>query len=89
MTHQIDLQISGISKQEADALLDETPITRKENKHPRFGWSFTTLYVGKDRVGAIEPGRSYRPLEIRINLTALKAYDEHWQTTLESLGVLR
>mgnify|MGYP003479229692 FL=1 len=82
--------MTGMSKQMADNLINQTPIDRHERNDSRHGWSYTVLKVGTVRVGTITPciGQS-KALTVEIDLEALKLNDDHWITTLETLGILK
>lgn len=83
------ITITGLSKQVADNLINQTPINRLERSNSRTGWDYTILRIGLDRVGTILCASWQRPLTVEIDLNALKEHDAHWLTTLETLGVLK
>lgn len=90
---EVTVEIKGMSKQIADALVAKTPLQPVEHSNHRTGWDFTTLFIitagSSVRVGFIRPNTRAHPLHIELDLTALKKADpENWQTTLETLGVL-
>lgn len=84
---EIKIRIEGFNKQVADALIAKTSLVPEE-RMGRVGWDYTVLRAAGVVVGMLNHNRTNDPLHLSLNLTALKTYDEHWQTTLESLGVL-
>ena len=83
------LTITGLSKQTADNLINQTPINRLERNNSRTGWEYTFLQVDLHQVGSIRCALGQQPLTVEIDLNALKEHDAHWLTTLETLGVLK
>jgi hypothetical protein len=83
------LTITGLSKQVADNLINQTPINRLERSNSRIGWEYIVLRIDLHQVGFIRCARGQQPLTVEIDLNALKEHDVHWLTTLETLGVLK
>ena len=62
------LNITAISKSEADALCDELGLQRREVRHATRGWSYTSLRNGNEACGEITPQATGRPLTLAIDL---------------------
>lgn len=83
----ISIRIEGFGKKQADEFIAKTPLTKRE-VNGRYGWSYTLLYAAGVKVGIMNHNKTNDPLHIALDLNSLRAHDEHWQTTLETFGVL-
>lgn len=85
---KVKIRMDYENKAQADALIAMTPLKTKDVS-ARGLWTYTMLFAAGVPVGSLCCNRTNDPLHIDLDLTALMAHDEDWQTTLETLGVLR